>query len=172
MITILSATNRPNSNTDIVAQAYSDLLTSKGEANQLLSLAAIDLNSLILNAYQVNESLVAVEKKYLKDAKKIIVIAPEYNGSFPGIFKLFIDSCDIKSSWIHKKILLTGVANGRAGNLRGLDHLTGVFMYLNNHVHPNKLPISGVNGLINEGKLNDTNTLTAIEKQLSAYLAW
>jgi NAD(P)H-dependent FMN reductase len=92
-------------------------------------------------------------KKYIYAADKLIIISPEYNGSFPGILKLFIDTMPHKAL-DGKKIALTGVATGRGGNLRGLDHLTGILHYLNAHVMPFKLPISGVAALISDGKVN------------------
>ena len=72
-----------------------------------------------------------------------------------------------------KKVALAGVASGRAGNLRGMDHLTGILNYLGMHVHPNKLPISSVLTLMNsEGELVEENTLKVIEKQLVDFARW
>jgi NAD(P)H-dependent FMN reductase len=45
---------------------------------------------------------------------------------------------------------LIGVSTGRAGNLRGMEHLTGMLNYLNMHVHPEKLPVSSVQDLIDD----------------------
>ena len=66
-----------------------------------------------------------------------------------------------------------GVSSGRAGNLRGMDHLTGILNYLGIHVHPNKLPISSVLGLLNEqGHIKDEMTIKVIDKQIKDVLSW
>ncbi len=91
-------------------------------------------------------------------------VAPEYNGSFPGILKVFLDAVhpDLNRN---KKAALIGVSSGRAGNLRGMEHLTGVLNYLGIHVHPNKVPVSSVTNLMNaEGQIKDENTIKILEK--------
>ncbi|MBL7884482.1 MAG: NAD(P)H-dependent oxidoreductase, partial [Bacteroidia bacterium] len=70
-----------------------------------------------------------------------------------------------------KKVAMVGVASGRAGNLRGMEHLTGVLNYLGMHIHPNKLPISSILTLLDEnGELKDENTIKALEKHASDVL--
>ncbi len=98
---------------------------------------------------------------------------PEYNGSYPGILKLLIDNSDIKNAWWNKKVLLVGVATGRAGNLRGMEHLTGSLMHIKMMVHHNRLPISLVDKLMDEaGNLTDAGTIKAIEQQLDEFIAF
>ncbi|HET6227311.1 MAG TPA: NADPH-dependent FMN reductase, partial [Bacteroidia bacterium] len=72
-----------------------------------------------------------------------------------------------------KKAALVGVSSGRAGNLRGLDHLTGVLHYLGIYVHPNKLPVSSVLSILDgQGKMKDENTIKVLEKQIAEFLKW
>ena len=164
MITIIAGTNRNDSNTKKIAAEYKRLLTKKN----------IDCKILSLNAFQVyerNEAFVAMEKEYLLAAEKIIIVLPEYNGSFPGILKLMIDNTDVKKVWPTKKILLAGVSSGRAGNLRGMEHLTGILLYLKANVHFNRLPISIVDALLNEnGILSDEETIKNLNTQVEEFL--
>ena len=143
MITIIAGTNRKESNTKKVAEAYKKILTQKNIESKILKLEEVEV-------HQRNESFVEMEKDYLLAAEKMIIVMPEYNGSFPGILKLMIDNTDVKKVWPNKKILLAGVSTGRAGNLRGMEHLTGVLLYLKANVHHNRLPISIVHTLLNE----------------------
>ena len=86
---------------------------------------------------------------------------------------MLFDTSRSHEIWFHKKALLTGVATGRAGNLRGMDHLADVLNYMKITVHPNKLPISAVNNVVNsEGKIIDNNTLKAINQQLDEFILW
>jgi chromate reductase len=73
--------------------------------------------------------------------------------------------------WWHKKILLTGISTGRAGNLRGMEHLTGSLLHMKMLVHYNRLPISVVNKLMDaNGTFTDVSTLTAINNQIDDFL--
>lgn len=160
---IISGTNRIGSHTEKVARQYLEIMENKGIPARFLTLKN-------LNILTRNEEVKRIEEEYLIPAQKYIFIIPEYNGSFPGILKLLIDNSDIRNVWYYKKALLTGVATGRAGNLRGMDHLTGVLQYLRLTVHYNKLPISSVNKLMDEhGKL-DPGTLEVINQQLDQYI--
>src|SRR6187551_2024734 len=156
MITIISGTNRHESNTGKVAAQYLQLLRDKGIDAQFVTLEGLDVN-------ERNPSIQKLEKEILIPSDKFIFISPEYNGSIPGVLKSLIDISDIKKVWWGKKALLTGVSTGRAGNLRGMEHLTGILHYVKVHVHPNKLPISVVDKLLNGANIiTDAGTLEAI----------
>ncbi len=166
MITIISGTNRHGSNTGKVAAQYLQLLHEKGVEASLVSLEGLDVSGR-------NPAIAQLENEVLIPTDKFIFISPEYNGSIPGVLKSLIDYTDIKKVWGGKKALLTGVSTGRAGNLRGMEHLTGILHYVKMHVHPNKLPISVVDKLLNGTQLiSDTGTLQAIDEQLEEFLAY
>ncbi len=111
-----------------------------------------------------------MEIEILIPTKKFIFIVPEYNGSYPGVLKALIDNSDIRKVWNFKKALLTGVATGRAGNLRGMDHLSDTLHYLKMTVFYNKLPISVIDKIMNEeGHLNE-ETLKVVNKQIDEFL--
>ena len=111
-----------------------------------------------------------VENEILIPTQKFIFILPEYNGTFPGVLKAMIDNSDIGKAWYHKKALLTGISTGRAGNLRGMDHLSASLNYLKMNVHHNKLPISLIDKVMDtNGRLND-ETLKVIDEQLTEFI--
>jgi NAD(P)H-dependent FMN reductase len=162
--TIISGTNRNGSNTLKVARQYREILESRGVEAELVSLEGLNLN-------EKSEDLVNLEKRVLIPTDKFIFVLPEYNGSFPGSLKTMIDLSDIRKVWWGKKAMLTGVSTGRAGNLRGMDHLTGALNYLKVAVHPNKLPISSVDRLLNgKGVITDEPTITAMEQQIDEFI--
>jgi NAD(P)H-dependent FMN reductase len=164
MITIISGTNRPGSNTLKIAKHYQTELASLGVTAQLLSLEA-------LTSLHKDDNFVAIEKQYLIPTTKFIILSPEYNGAFAGILKLMIDLSNIKEVWNGKKAALVGVASGRAGNARGLDALTNMLHYTKVNVLPNKLPISSVHTLLNEeGALIDESTKIAIAAQIKEFI--
>jgi len=166
MITIISGTNRKYSNTYKIAREYQVLLQEKGIEAGIFSLEDINL-------LQYDAAFEKIENEILILSTHFIIISPEYNGSFPGVLKLLFDNSRSHEIWFHKKALLTGVATGRAGNLRGMDHLADVLNYIKITVHPNKLPISVVNSVVDsEGKIADKNTLKAINQQLDEFIHW
>ena len=164
MITIISGSARGDNNTKKVAQEYRRLLASKNVETILLSLDEVDVS-------KRDDAFRALESEYLQSAEQFIIVMPEYNGSYPGILKLMIDNTDVKKTWWHKKVLLVGVSTGRAGNLRGMEHLTGSLLHMKMLVHPNRLPISVVDKLMDStGRFTDQDTLTAIDTQLEEFL--
>ena len=166
MITIISGTNRKYSNTYKIAREYQLILQEKGIEAGIFSLENIDV-------FTYNSGFEKIENDILIPTTHFIIISPEYNGSFPGVLKMLFDSSRSHEMWFHKKALLTGVATGRAGNLRGMDHLADVLNYLKITVHPNKLPISVVNSVVgSDGKIIDANTLNAINQQLDEFILW
>jgi len=166
MITIISGTNRKNSNTGKIAREYQLILQEKGIESAIFSLEDVDV-------MQYNEAFRLFENEVLIPTTHFIIISPEYNGSFPGVLKMLFDTSRSHEIWHHKKALLTGVATGRAGNLRGMDHLADVLNYLKITVHPNKLPISVVNSVMgSNGRVMDKNTLIAIQQQLDEFIFW
>lgn len=171
MITIISATNRPNSNSLKIAKNYAQLMEKQGVKSKLFSLESLPNDFIVTDLYNKrSENFQQLLDEYIIPAKKFVFIVPEYNGSFPGILKTFIDAIhpDINRG---KMVALVGVASGRAGNLRGLDHLTGILHYLGMHILPQKQPISSVLTLLNEdGTLKDEATIKALEKQIESLL--
>ena len=166
MITIISGTNRKLSNTSKIASEYQLILQEKGFAAGIFSLEDVDI-------LEYTAAFKKIENEILIPTTHFIIISPEYNGSFPGVLKMLFDNSRSHEIWFNKKALLTGVATGRAGNLRGMDHLADVLNYLKITVHPNKLPISVVNSVVDsDGKIIDKNTLNAINQQLDEFIHW
>ncbi|HRH01296.1 MAG TPA: NADPH-dependent FMN reductase [Bacteroidia bacterium] len=172
MITLLNATNRPDNQTQRVSAVYKSILESRGVEIKYFSLEQLPFNYLKLDSEKTELEKLGLSEiidTYIRYSDKLIVVSPEYQGSFTGIFKLFLDF--IKPEYIRgKKIALVGVSNGRAGNLRGLDHLTNIFNYLQANVLAQKLPISSVSKLLNNGNMEDAATVKAIEQQLDHFM--
>lgn len=173
MITIISATNRPNSNTLKIAREYAQLMEKQGVKSKLFSFESLPADLIVTDLYSKrSENFQQLLEEFIIPAQKFVFIIPEYNGSFPGVLKTFIDAIhpDINRG---KKVAMVGVSSGRAGNLRGMDHMTGILNYLGMFVHPNKLPVSGILNLLDErGDLKDEITLKVLEKHAVDIVKW
>jgi chromate reductase, NAD(P)H dehydrogenase (quinone) len=164
MITIIAGTNRKGSNSKKVALQYQKILLEKNIESKILALEDE-------NVTERNEVFETIEQNYLLESDKFIFVIPEYNGSYPGVLKMLIDNSDVNKAWPNKKALLVGVASGRAGNLRGMEHFTGSLMHIKMLVHPNRLPLSSIHNLLNEaGEIIDTGALKTINSQLDEFL--
>ena len=164
MITIIAGTNRNDSMTLRVAQVYYKLISEQADGVNLLSLHETSM-------LERNDEFLEAERRFLIPAEKFVFVMPEYNGSFPGILKLMIDNSDIRKCWWYKKAMLAGVADGRAGNLRGLDHMTNILNYMRIQVFYNKIPLSRINEEIDiAGNLLKSATLDAIRAQVDGFV--
>ena len=176
MILVISGTNRPNSKTKIISEYIFNKLIEKGEEVNLLSFDEMEWGSIAENIYDADnhpQSLRDIDENLVIPSDKWIVVTPEYNGSMPGIFKLFIDAISMHryaDTFVGKKAMLVGVAAGRAGNLRGMEHITGFLNYLKIHVFPQKLPISSIGKVINEEGNIDDGTQGAINDHIEGFL--
>lgn len=176
MITIISGTNRPDSRTEFVAQNVFDLIGkfTDQEVN-LIKLSELDhsfVHPMMYSGEFQHPELSEIQDKYIIPAEKWIMLSPEYNGSYSGIGKVFVDALSVrkyKETFRGKKLGLIGIASGRAGNLRGLDHLTTAFNYLGMTVFSNRLPLSNIEGAIVDGKLN-SETIDVLDDFLKEFV--
>lgn len=172
MITIFHGTARTDSNSRKIANFYDELLGKKNIPHQFFTLEGVD--EVIFNKTFHNPKhaqLASIEEHILAPTTKYMFIIPEYNGSFPGMFKGFIDACDVKKCFHNKKATLTGVADGRAGNLRGIEHLTNIFNHLRMDVLYHKIPISQVsNYLDGNGNITDNELIKSIDTQIDLFM--
>ena len=177
--TIIAATNRMNSNTLAFAKSLQSFLQDHGvEQIRLLDLKELEgvpiQNEMFDIEYQ-HPKIRELQDKYIIPAQKFIFINPEYNGSYPGLLKYFIDACSIRrydENFTAKSAFLIGISSGRAGNLRGLEHLTGVLHYLKTHVYPYKMPISKIDQMYDKETfvLTDREMIDNLEKELLPFL--
>ncbi|WP_295653640.1 NAD(P)H-dependent oxidoreductase [uncultured Mucilaginibacter sp.] len=171
MVTIIAGTNRPKSSTLKVAKYYQKLLEQKGVTAHVLSLT--ELPDDVIVSDQFGKRSVAFQKiqQQITDTSKFIFVIPEYNGSFPGVLKVFIDACDFPGSFYDKKSALVGISSGKYGNIRGIDHFTGVCNYMNLHVMPLKIHITNVKEELDaDADLFKEDTLKFVNEQLDKFI--
>ena len=180
MITVIAASNRKGNLSFHFAAYYFELLKSKTkEKVKLLDLKKLEgvvLQQEMYDEMHQSPVITKLQNEYMIPAERFVFVMPEYNGSFPGILKYFIDACSIrayKPTFNNKKAALVGTSTGRAGNLRGMDHLNGILNHVGTSVFPNQLPISKIEDLLSEeGKVIDEETMKAIDLQMDDFLVF
>lgn len=143
-ILILSGTNRPGANALKVARVVLDHYRKLGIEAELLSLAELAAEVFDPAAYAVKPASMLRLQQRVLDALGLHVISPEYNGSFPGVLKYFIDMLKFPESFERKPVAFIGEANGVWGGLRAVEQLQLIFGYRNAYVYPVRVFISGV----------------------------
>jgi chromate reductase len=164
---IISGTNRLGSNSLKVANYYKQELLRKGEEWEIFSLEDLPHDILYTDLYGKRSDDFAPIQFKISEARKFIFIIPEYNGSYPGVLKSFVDACTYPISFHHKKAALVGVSTGNYGNIRGVDHFTGVCNYMRMHVLPLKIHVPHIKDeLDDEGKFVDPISIKFINEQI------
>ncbi|MCY1526931.1 2-hydroxy-1,4-benzoquinone reductase [compost metagenome] len=112
-------------------------------------------------------------QEIITQTSKFLFVIPEYNGSFPGVLKAFIDACFYPQSFYDKKACLVGVSSGKYGNIRGIEHFNGVCAYLHLNVMPLRLHIANIRTEIDEqGNLFKEDTLKFTNQQIEKFITY
>lgn len=178
MILVINGTNRQDNKTSVVSKFVFDWLhentLSDVKYYSLEELPALFNLSEMYEADKQHPQINKIQNELFIPCENWIIISPEYNGSFPGILKLIFDALSVRKlseTFHHKKVGLIGVSDGRAGNIRGMDHLTAMLNYLKMTVYHNKLPISSAKTMIDHGRLQPP-TSKILEDYLTDFTHW
>ena len=102
------------------------------------------------------------------NAEGAVFVIPEYNRSFPGALKLFIDLWKFPDCYIGLKTAYVGIASGQWGALRPVEHFQGVMGYRNAIQFPERIFINRVGKRWNgEGFLKLVESDSDIETKLA-----
>ncbi|MCD0488132.1 NAD(P)H-dependent oxidoreductase [Pedobacter sp. MC2016-14] len=173
MVTIISGTNRTGSNTLKVAKYYQKILSGKGVETNLFSLEDLPDNLIKNDLYGKRSEAFQPIQDMVTQTSKFLFIIPEYNGSFPGVLKTFIDACNFPESFYDKKACLVGLSSGKYGNIRGIDHFGGICSYLHLHVMPLRIHIPNIRKEINdEGDFFSEDTLKFSHEQMDKFISF
>jgi chromate reductase len=158
MITVISGTNRPGAMTLAVARLVNAMLREAGEETHLLDLAEMPHEIFLPQAYEEKPRAFGPFQRAILDANGMVVVVPEYNGSFPGVLKYFIDMLQFPESLVEKPAALVGLSAGRWGGIRAVEQLKMVLQYRHVHLYGRACYLPHVGALLGEdGHLNDAD---------------
>ncbi len=169
-ILVISGTNRPGSNALKVAQVVMGHYRELKIPAELLSLTELPSEVFDGTAYATKPpAMVRIQQRVL-DAQGLHVVTPEYNGSFPGILKYFIDMLKFPESFDRKPVAFVGEAGGIWGGLRPVEQLQLIFGYRNAFIYPERVFIAGVKEKFDQaGKLLDAAIDQRLARQAAAF---
>ncbi len=172
-ILVISGTNRPGAHAlkiaNIVLSHYRD---AKVPA-ELYSLAEMPAEIFHPSSYATKpQSWLATQQRIL-DAAGLHIVTPEYNGSFPGVMKYFVDMLKFPESFERKPVAFVGEAAGVWGALRSVEQLQHIFGYRNAYIFSERVFIPGVVQKFDaDGKLLDSGIGERLAKQARDFAAF
>ncbi len=95
----------------------------------------------------------------LNRATAVVLATPEYHGSYSSVIKLVIENLGFPSGLAGKPVAMLGVAAGRIGAIKALEHLSSVVTHVGGHVLPGFVSVAGVQDVFDEnGVCTDAGT--------------
>ena len=140
------------------SQSVATYITEKVAAREGVSAELVDVREYLESPFTIaawiEDKRASKWRKMASEAHGFVFVVPEYNHSFPGEFKLLLDSA--YTEYANKFAFLVGVSAGQYGGVRALQHLAPVMHELNIHLtktvvataHVEKL--FGDSGVVNE----------------------
>jgi chromate reductase len=169
-ILVVSGTHRPDSNALKIARIVLGLYHAQDTPAELLSLTELPPEAFLPSVYAHKPpAVVAIQERVLA-AAGLHVVTPEYNGSFPGVLKHFIDLLKFPESFERKPVAFVGEAAGIWGGLRAVEQLQAIFGYRNAVCLPERVFIPEVHKKLNPaGGLDDAGLVARLGKQAQAF---
>lgn len=170
LITIISGTDRPGSESMKVARHIQPRYEKQGVQTRLVSMEDFPLSEVTGGRY--GETIPSVEafNRSVKDSDGVVFIVPEYNGSYPGILKMFIDYLPHPGFFDRLPVCFIGESAGNFGGLRPVEHLQEICNYRLAHVYPERVFITRIKENFDEQHgIKDEFTEQLLESQITGF---
>lgn len=169
MISIISGTDRKDSNSLIIAKEIETIYKNLNVKTEIIDLC--QFRPLLAQLPPYGDD--SVENHYpgfkqILNSQGIVIVCPEYNGSMPGILKLFIDYMKYPESFEFRPVAFVG-HGGRFAGLRPVEHLQQVFGYRNSYIYPVRVFIPNVWNVIQDHKIYDLKIKELLIKQSQGF---
>ncbi len=156
MIVLISGSDRPGSNTLRVARLLEAMLVEAGEDVRLIDLGEHSATLFHPASYAEPPAEMIPLQEAILAAVGVLTVVPEYNGSFPGALKYFIDLLRFPESLVGVPAAFVGLSAGSGGGVRAVEHLEMVFHYRAAHLYGRRVFLRGIHRLLDSsGRLVD-----------------
>ena len=136
---IISSTDRPNSTSLAVSKYLKKLFEKEGVIADVISLEDFPIADVQGGKYGNDIPSVEEFRRPILNADAILWVIPEYNGSFPGILKLFVDYLPFPEAFVKTSMSFIGVAAGAFGGLRAVEQFQMILNYRNAPQFPERV---------------------------------
>jgi chromate reductase, NAD(P)H dehydrogenase (quinone) len=174
MIKIIVSTNRKNAVSGKIAELYREILKSNGVDSEIINLGDLPDDFVFTALYENNGKNPDYNfiHNQIKTGEKFVFVVPEYNGSFPGILKSFIDGMTYPNSFRNKKCAVVGISSGIGGAGIALSHLTDIFNYLGMHVLALKIKLAKIEENMSGNVVTNKLYISLLEEQAKLFISF
>ncbi len=165
---IISGTNRPGSKSLQVAKFIQKLYLDSGETTEIVDLQDMALSEVIGHYGDTAPDPMKDAINKINKSDGLIVVVPEYNGSFPGALKYFIDHWSYPNSFEFRPVCFVGLG-WTFGGLRPVEHLQGVFSYRNAFMYPERVFIINAPKIVGEASISDVKVVEFLTSQMNGF---
>jgi NAD(P)H-dependent FMN reductase len=170
MIEVISGTDRPNSNTIKVAKFVFELYKEEGADVDFIDLNALDFKDVAGGDYYKGaKGTFASAVERVTKADGVMIVVPEYNGSFPGALKMFIDYWRYPETFENRPFAFVGLG-GRWGGMRPVEHLQQVVGFRNAYSFPHRVFLNHVKDNFKDGKVTDPMIHDLLKNQTREFI--
>jgi len=138
-IVVIPGTNRSGSLSGHLATTVEGCYRDLGHEVDRIDPCDMGADFLDPDAYREPAPAVGSMVKRFLAADGVVFIVPEYNGSYPGVIKLFIDMLPDPQGFEGRPCAFIGLAAGQFKGLRAVEHLQAVAGYRNAIVFPRRI---------------------------------
>ncbi len=161
LVAILGSARPGNYTSKAFALVQEEIERHPGVSLEIIDPATLDI---AWPGLGTTEDAKAIQAK-VAAADGVILATPEYHGSFSSVMKLLIDNLGFPSSLKGKPISLLGVAGGRIGAIKALEHLRSVASHVGGLVLAGPISIASVRSVFDEnGKVRDEKAVAMIPR--------
>ncbi len=89
-------------------------------------------------------------QRRISAAAAVVLVTPEYHGSFSSVIKLAIENMGFPSPMAGKPVALLGVAAGAIGAIKSLEALRGIVSHVGGLALPTAVSVANVQKVFNE----------------------
>ncbi len=168
---VISGTNRPGSKSLKVSKFIQKLYRESGEEIEVIDLQDMGWSEVIGHYGDTAPDPMRAAIAKINSSEGLIVVCPEYNGSYPGALKYFIDHWSYPNSFEYRPVCFVGLG-WTFGGLRPVEHLQGVFGYRNAFMYPERVFIMNAPKIIVEDEITDTKTVDLLRSQALGFSAF
>ena len=156
MITVISGTNRPRSYTRKIAALVEEVLVEVGEEVTMVDLTLLPDEIFANTSYASKPESFTPFQRAVVETDGLLTVVPEYNGSFPGILKYYIDMLRFPQSLYEMPAAFIGISSGRWSGVRAVEQLEMVFQHRHAHLFGRRCFIPHVKSILDQsGHLTD-----------------
>ena len=169
-ILVVCGTNRDGALTRLLAKQVAGIHEQLGGDVDFLDIQELPADAMLPTAYKEKTPAVQSLVDRFLASDGVVFVIPEYNGSYPGILKLFIDMLPFPEGLDSRPCAFVGIAAGQFRSLRAVEHFQQVTGYRNAYNFPRRVFIGDSFSQFDGDKLKDEDLVQRLQDQSEGFV--